>query len=156
MTLAETLLERLNDWRPTGDGRHSQSLDLTELGWSVGLTADHVDTVGGRFWEITLRRAEERPTDLKVWAESVAHRARGLLEPLTVHEIDSTEGVALLRSDSPARRATSLAYYEVRLSANGLATIRRYQYSSEVGKREQVAFALTHEVVAKIVSDLAV
>jgi hypothetical protein len=61
----------------------------------------------------------------------------------------------LLRSTAPSRRGDTLFYYEVLLRGTSGAEVRRYQTKdSSTAPREQVAFALTHEVLAKLVADL--
>jgi len=156
MTLAETLHQKLNDWRPAGEGRHHAVVALDEQGWSASLTADHVDTVGGQFWEVTLQRLGELPpADLKAWAGAIADRVTGLMEPLALYEIDASQGVALLRSESPTQRGGAKLYYEIRLGESHSATVRRYQYAPDAGKRTQIAFALTHESLAKLAGDIA-
>jgi hypothetical protein len=157
MTLAENLLPRLSDWRPAGDGRHSWSEALPALGWTVRLTADKADSLSCLVWELALTRTAEPPAGLtlKGWAAAVAARVAGLMEPLTVHEVDETLGEAVLRSTSPAKRGEALAYYEVRLSGPGKAVVRRFRATTAAPGREQVAFALTHEALAKLAGDIA-
>jgi len=78
------------------------------------------------------------------------------MEPLAVLEVDVMRNEALLRSDTPAERADKLFYYECLLSGTGPATLRRHQNTRLPGSwREQVAFALTHEALAKVAADLA-
>jgi hypothetical protein len=85
----------------------------------------------------------------------VADRATGLLEDLKVVEVDRPRGQALLRSEAPVSRGEDLFYYEVLLTATGAANLRRYSAPNQgPGKREQVAFALTHEALAKLSRDL--
>jgi hypothetical protein len=155
MTPAETLLGRLSEWRPTGEGRHSLSEDLG--GWTAGLTADAADTLGCRAWEFTLARAGDAPAGLTLrgWADAVAGRATGLMEPLKVYEVDESRQEALLRSTAPAKKGEAVLYYEVKLSGLNRAELRRYQASPTPGtKREQVAFTLTHEALAKLAGDV--
>lgn len=156
MTLAETLLPKLNEWRPSGPGRHSWGKAFPEHGWAVSLAADRAETLGCLAWELTVQRtAESAPkVELRPWAERVAGRATGLLEPLRLLEVDDARGEALLRSDAPARKGEELYYYEVKLEAVGRATVRRYQAAQTAGRREQVGFALTHEALAKLADDL--
>ena len=92
MTLAENLLPRLGDWRPAGDGRHSWSEALPAFRWTVRLTADKADSLSCLVWELALTRTGEPPAGLTLrgWAEAVAARVTGLMEPLTVHEVDET------------------------------------------------------------------
>jgi hypothetical protein len=78
------------------------------------------------------------------------------LEPLKVVEVDAVKGEALLRSSEPAQRGDKLFYYEVLLKGTHAAQVRRYQALAEgIGRREQVAFALTQEALTKLVGDLA-
>jgi hypothetical protein len=157
MNLTESLLPRLSEWKPAGAGRHSWSGAIPEAGWTVQLTADKADSLSCLVWELALARAGAAPAGLTLrgWAEGVAARATGLLEPLKLLEVDEARGEAVLRSESPAKRGERLAYYEVRLAGLGRATVRRYTASRAAGGREQVAFALTHEVLAKLAGDIA-
>jgi hypothetical protein len=156
MTPRKTLPEKLSEWRPSGTGRHV--LSSAENGWTVTITADRADTVGCLVWELALARKEPAPAGLtlRTWAEQTAKRVTGLIEPLVVHEVDEARGEALLRSQSPAQRDEHLLYYELLLRGTGLATLRRYQARHAPGShREQVPFGLTHEVLARVASDLA-
>lgn len=157
MTLTESLLPKLSEWRPAGAGRHSLAAAVPEAGWTVTLAADKADSLSCLVWELALARTGEAPEGfaLKAWAEGVAKRATGLLEPLRVLEVDEARGEALLRSESPAQKGAAVAYYEVRLFGTGRAVVRRFQGSRTAGGREQVAFALTHEVLAKLAGDIA-
>lgn len=158
MSLAEAFQASLDSWQPAGDGRHTLARQLPEFGWVVRLDAERVDTVGARVWELTLTRTADAPPGLtlKGWADGVAARATGLMEPLAVLEVDDAAGVALLRSGGPSRRGPDALYYEVRLTGLTEAVVRRFKANVEAGgRREQVAFALTHEVVAKLAGDVA-
>ena len=90
MSLAEVLRESLSNWRAAGDGRHTLTKLLPDHGWAVHLDAERVDTVGALVWELTLGRTTHAPDGLtlKAWADGVAVRATGLLEPLKVLEVD--------------------------------------------------------------------
>ena len=70
MTLAETLLPKLSEWRPAGDGRHSWGSTFPAEGWTVRLTADRADSLACLLWEMSLTRIGEPPADLtlKSWA----------------------------------------------------------------------------------------
>lgn len=153
MSLENTLLEKLADWRP--DGR--QQLIVPGEAWTVVLAADRSDQVGCLLWELTLRRAAAAGPGkpLQAWAERVAGRVTGLLEPLKLLEVDSLRDEALLRSEEPAQRGEKLFYYELLLQGRGEALLRRYHGAHHgQARREQVAFALTHEALAKLVADL--
>jgi hypothetical protein len=108
-------------------------------------------------WELTLTRTGEPPAGLtlKGWAAAIADRTTGLLEPLKLHEVDELRQEAILRSEAPATKGDVLAYYEVRLSGLSTAVVRRFTASKTTPGRTQVAFALTHEVLAKLAGDIA-
>lgn len=157
MTLNEKLLPKLSDWRPVGDGRHSLNAAFPDEGWSVQLAADKADTLSCLLWEVSLARTSEVPAQfsLRDWAARVASRVTGLMEPLRVLEVDDARGEAVLRSDTPAKKGERVAYYEVRLANGTTATVRRFHASRTASGREQVAFAITHEALAKLASDIA-
>jgi hypothetical protein len=153
MTLVATLRERLADWRPHA----REKLTVGEDGWTVELSADCVDRVGCALWELAVRPTAPRPLgDLRGWAGHVAARTTGLLEPLTVLEVDAERACALLRSATPARCDDELQYYELLVQGDGGGTLRRYQ-APRPGqpRREQTPFTLTHEALAKLVGNLS-
>ena len=126
-------------------------------GWAVTLTIDRHDELSSAVWELQLRRVAPAPDEvtLAAWAQGIAGRVTGLLESLAILEIDTERNEALLRSTEPTRRKADRFYYEVLLQGTNLATVRRYQASPNGGRREQVAFVLTHETLAKFIKDLA-
>lgn len=155
MSLAEKLLPRLGEWRPAEAGRHTFA-DAAG-GWAVHLAADKADSLSCLVWELTLTRAGDAPAGLSVreWAAGVADRVAGLLEPLKLYEVDTTRDEAVLRSETPSARGGRLGYYEVHLFGTNKAVVRRFAADKAVPGREQVAFALTHEVLAKLAGDIA-
>lgn len=155
MTLNEAILAKVADWRPSG--RQTILIPDEGAGWTVAVTADRSDEVGCLVWETVARRSAGRPEEaLGAWADRVAGRVTGLLEPLVVVEVDVQRDEAVLRSDAPAQRGEDLFYYEVLLKGVGEAAVRRYHSSHQPGsRREQVPFALTHEALAKLQGDLA-
>jgi hypothetical protein len=155
MTLENTLLAKLAKWRPP-DGRHTLTVPDEAAAWSVSVTADRADVLGCLVWELAVRRTADAPAGetLRAWAGRIAARVVGLLEPLKVHEIDPERNEGVLRSAAPSHRGEYLFYYEVVLQGTGLATVRRYQATHGSGRREQIAFALTHEALAKFAADL--
>jgi hypothetical protein len=157
MSLNEALLGKLADWQPP-EGRQSVHVSDGSTGWGVTLTVERADQLGCLVWELALKRtppASHNGDALAAWAERIAGRATGLLEPLKVVEVDPVRREAVLRSASPVERGEELYYYEVHLYGVGAATLSRYR-SQRLGsaKREQVGFALTHEAVAKLAVDL--
>jgi hypothetical protein len=153
MTLENTLLQKLAEWR-FDNGRQTLTAADPETGWTAAVVADCGDRVGCRVWELNLTRPETPSSaDLKARAERLAGQATGLMEPLRLIEVDAQGDTALLRSASPQKRGEDLYYYEV-LLRSASAGVRRYQSSTKSGTREQVAFPLTHEALAKLGADL--
>jgi hypothetical protein len=152
MTLENMLLEKLSEWKPR-PGRQELHVGDPATGWSVTLTADRSDVLGCLLWEVTLGHATA-VADLAGWANGVANRVSGLLETLKVVEVDSERKAAQLRSEAPLQRGDKRFYYEVVLGGEGSALVRRFQAASNSTHREQVAFAVTHEALAKLVGDV--
>ncbi len=69
--------------------------------------------------------------------------------------IDEARDEAMLRSEKPTRRGESRYYYELMLKGATDARLCRYQASPKGTARKQVTFPITHEALAKVVSDLA-
>ena len=157
MTLAEKLLARVSDWQPAGAGRHSWSTDLEDAGWNVHISADRADSLSCLVWELTLARTADAPAGLtlQAWADGIAKRVGGLMEDLTIYEVDPVTNEAVLRSDAPRARGEKLAYYEIRLHGLTRAVVRRFTAAKPKPGREQIAFALTHEVLARLAEDIA-
>ena len=156
MTLENMLMEKLAEWHPPA-GHHTLTVPDEAAGWAVSVTADRCDVLGCLVWELAVRRTADAPAGEKLhaWADRIAARVTGLLESLKVHEIDIERNEGLLRSTAPLQRGESLFYYEAVLHGTAAATVRRYQ-AAHLGtsRREQVAFALTHETLAKLAADL--
>ena len=85
----------------------------------------------------------------------LARRVTGLLEPLRLIEVDAARAEALLRSEKPAARGDELYYYELLLRGEHSSTLRRYKATRTGSRRETVPYALTHEAIAKLATDLA-
>lgn len=153
MTLTESLLQSLSS--NTERGRHT--LSVRAPGWDVQVLAERGDTLAAAVRELVLERTGDAPADLTLrgWAEGAASRVVGLLEPLKVLEVDDGRGEALLRSTAPAKKGEQVSYYEVKLVGTTRAEVRRFTASRAASGREQIAFALTHEVLAKLAGDIA-
>ena len=153
MTLENKLLQKLAETKSVGE-RHE--LTISAGAWTAHLTYDRRDELSGRLWEVALHRNRAACGDLQGWADRVAKRVAGLMEPLKVVEVDAIKQQALLRSAPPTVKGEDLFYYEILLRGTANATVRRFQGSQQVSKkREQTAFALTHESLAKLVTDVA-
>jgi hypothetical protein len=152
MTLASIVRQKLSD-TPAADERHELSASDPAGAWVVYLTADRRDAWTTVAWELSLRRAAGGG-DVVAWAQRIAERTSGLLEPLRVVEIDAPNNQALVRSEPPSERDGKLCYYEVLLRGASSALVRRFQGTHASGKREQVSFALTNEVLSNWIGDL--
>ena len=160
MNLAEILQQKLSEWRPAGEGRHSWAETFPDRGWAVRVEADRTDTLGCQVWEVVCDRVAA-PADtsltLSAWAARIADSVGGFSDKLKVVEIDDLQSAALLRSDRPVARGTDLLYFEVRLTGLGRATVRRFKADHTTGtRREQIPYVVTHEGLAKMVTDIAV
>ncbi len=148
------LMEKLSDLK-TASGP-----SLIELpGWTLNLENVQADSLSCRAQSLTLRsnRYEDNLSNaqVKVWANSIAQKVTGLLEPLRVLEVDETVATALLRSDKPSAKSDEVMYYEVILKAERTATLQRYRgYTQATKPRVQIPFTVTHEVLAKFVEDV--
>jgi hypothetical protein len=155
MSLNELVLEKLAEWRPD-TGRQTLVVSEPHSNTTVSITADRSDVVGAQLWDVTFRRPLTLDAaGLKTWGEKIVGRATGLLEPLRLLEIDAERKTAVLRSQSPTQRGENYLYYEVLLHGTGTAQVLRYQAPQKAeGRRQQIAFTLTHETLAKLVSDI--
>lgn len=152
MSLESTLLRKLAETKPNAD---RQELTVSEGAWTAHLTLERRDELSGRLWEAAVHRRGAGTDTVATWAERIAGRVVGLLEPLKVVEVDAVKQEALLRSKAPTARGDDVFYYEIHLRGLTSAVLRRYQASLQVGtKRAQIAFALTNESLAKLVGDL--
>jgi len=156
MTLDEMLLQKLADWRPDS-ARQPLEIDDPASGWKVAVAAECVDTLGCRLREVVLTRTTPLAAvdSLADQAGHIAGRVVGLLEPLCLIEVDGEHHLAQLRSQPPARRGSSVQYYEVLRHADGTTRLGRYEAGPTAGKRQAVGFTLTHEALAKVVCNLA-
>ena len=159
MMLSENLLRKLGEQRPTSPGRQTLTHQDEASGWTVVLTTEQADALSSRLWEATLQPTAPVALDataLRQKAEAIASRVSGLMEPLRLVECDATRLEAILRSDEPTVRGGKRGHYELHLDRQRRATLRRFQAECEpAAKREQVPFALTHEVLGHFMDDLA-
>ena len=152
MNLENKLLQKLAETKPVGE-RHE--LTISEGAWTAHLTYDRRDEMSGRLWEAALHRNSAADGNLQAWAGHIVQRVSGLMESLKIVEVDAVKQHALLRSAAPSVKGENLFYYEILLRGTANATIQRFQGSQLPAKRrEQVAFALTHETLAKLAADV--
>jgi len=152
MTLAKIVQQKLSDTSADGQ-RHEFTAADEAGGWNLFLTAERRDQWTTEAWEMSLRR-DVSSGNVATWAQAIAERSTGLLEPLGVVELDQAHDRALLRSAPPTERDGMILYYEVVLQGTTSALARRFEGTHASGKRDQIAFALTNEVLAKWIGDL--
>jgi hypothetical protein len=150
------LTAKLADFPPGTTGL--RTIDLP--GWTLFLDIDLADTLGVRLHSLKmvpgLGEKLFPPATIHQAAECLSRQATGLLEPLCLLEMDTTRPEALLRSTQPAQRAErERHYYEVRLSGDGCCNLHRYAgLRHEDHRRDAIAFTLTHDALAKFVTDV--
>lgn len=156
MNFGEKILARLADWRPPVGAGASITVPDEAAGWTFTVESNRNDELGCLVREIGWSRttAASAPADLQDWANTMAARLSGVLEAVEVIEVDPARKEAVLRSARVTRRGSSILYYEVLLRGTQSATLRRYQAAHEAKPREQVAFALTHEAIARLADDV--
>lgn len=150
MTLGEMLQQKL-----VSSGNQPQTLSVQgPLGERVEVEVEANDSLGCRLRSVRVQQAGDHREPLPQWAQRVAHQASGLLEPLSVHEIDVQRGEARLRSQKPAHKNEEVHYYEALLHSSGTASLHRFRACSDPHQpRQPIPFTLTHEVVGKLVDD---
>lgn len=155
MTSQEIILQKLAEWRPTGE-RGTLSLFEPSDAWTALVTADRNDELGCLVWEARLERKDEaRPgATLGGWADHCTSQAVGLLEPFALIELDTARDEALLRSQKPSVRGESIYYHELLLHGTRWAELRRYQAAHQHTRRQQQAFPITHEALALLLTSL--
>jgi len=154
MSLVKTVREKLAEL-PAFAERRDVGIQAEGSPWTVSVSLERHDEIGCLVWELALRRPAPAKGDLGAWATAIADRVTGLLESLKVIEIDPERQEAQVRSEHPSQREDRLFYYEVVLRSTTEAVVRRFMGGSHGHKREQVAFALTHEALAKLVGDIS-
>lgn len=158
MTLEETVHQKVSSWRPNSEGKHSLAIKDETSSWRVRLTADRQDDLSCSLWELSLERPGAKAGNiqsLRDWAESIVKRTSGHFEPLQLIEVDAERREALLRSKTPTCRQDESFYFEVILKGDREAQLRRYRAAIPGDRREQVAFTLTHEAIAKLAGEMS-
>ncbi len=152
MTLAKAVRRKLSE-TPPADERHEFMVADEASGWGLYLTAERRDAWSTVAREMTVRRAPVQG-DVAAWAQHIAQGTSGLLESVRVVEVDIPHDRALLRSTAPSEKDGKISYYEVILQGKWSAVVRRYEGAFTSGKREQIPFVLTNEVLTNWVDTL--
>lgn len=156
MTLENTVVQKVAEWRPESKDRQTLAVHDEKSGWTLNLCAENNGEVGCLVWELALRAGKPaQGVTLRNWAEGIAAGASPLFDNLKVIEVDELSNQAMLRG-APKRKGEVLTYFEVILKGATEAQVRRYTAKQEVNRhREQIAFAMTHEGLARSVAELA-
>ncbi len=120
----------------------------------VRVRAQQVDEIGARLDEVEAESPPLGPGGAERWAREFAERARYLLEPLDVIEVDKQENEAIARSNPPDRSGDAIDYYEAHVSGTGRAVVRRYRYDRQNRTRQQTPMDLSHEQIRRLVDDI--
>jgi hypothetical protein len=155
MTLEKKLLQKVPDWRPTPHERATLTVATDDGVWNARLTVDRCEELSAALWELKLERGSRSLAltldQLENWAEAVV-QGSGVIDPLAIVEVDRNRGRAQLRSAAPSERDGQRSYFEILLSKNGQADVRRYRAGQT--DREQIIFVMTHENLARLAGHL--
>jgi len=94
--------------------------------------------------------------ELENRAVKLCEKVNYLSDELDVIEIDSTTGVALLRSKIEKRGASNptIHFFELRLDCDKSISVKRYSHNSKTKLKTSQSFNLAREVTAKLVDHL--
>jgi hypothetical protein len=152
----ELILEKLANWH-TG-GRDPVNLTIALGDWEIKIAAHESEAISARVWEIHAcsKSEPERLESAEDWARAIVGRVTSLPDKLCLVENDPASRQALLRSQAPGRPGDeSVRYFEVRLTGTTEMRLKRFEAQRESGQqRKQVSFAITHEVLAKVITEL--
>jgi hypothetical protein len=154
MSHTNSLMKTLNELKASGAFPQRLLMRDPSVAATVEMDVHKLDSLS---IQLSLLRVSPEATTkvvLKEKAADLALRITGLLEKLSVIEIDDNRGEALLRSNSPAVNEEERLYYELIADRQGTATLHRYQGSMLNSKRKEVPFILTREALAKLITDL--
>ena len=154
MSHTNSLMKTLNELKPSGAFPQRLLMRDPSVAATIEMDVHKLDSLSIQL--SMLRVSPEAPSKvaLKDKAADLAQRITGLLEKLSVIEIDDDRGEALLRSNSPVVNDEQRLYYELIAQRQGTTTLNRYQGSMLRSNRKEVPFILTREAMAKLITDL--
>ncbi|MFO0863051.1 MAG: hypothetical protein U0744_00050 [Gemmataceae bacterium] len=151
MTLENQVLEKLADAGPSATPR---TITAQEGPWTIEIHAQKSDEFSVMIDSVEVRR-DAPAGDAKSWADGIASRPSGLLEPLRLLEADKGKNEAIVRSSKPQTKGDEVRYYEVHVQGAEKAEVHRYKASKQPGAaREPTPFPMTHEAVGKLAHGL--
>jgi hypothetical protein len=152
MTLENQVLEKLAD---AGSSTNPQKITAQEGPWTIEIHAQKSDEFSVMIDSVEVRHDAPGDGNAKSWAEGIASRPSGLLEPLRLLEADKGKNEAVIRSAKPHAKGDEVRYYEVHVQGTEKAELHRYKASKQPGvQRETIPFPMTHEAVGKLASGI--
>ena len=152
----ELILEKLGNWH--ADGRDPVNLTIALGNWEVRISAHESEAIGARVWEVhaSSKSPPQSSKSAHEWAKAIVSRVTSLPEKLCLVENDLASQQALLRSAIPTQAGDEgVRYFELRLTGTTEMRLKRYQAQRDPGQpRKQISFAITHEALAKLITDL--
>jgi hypothetical protein len=152
----ELIREKLANWHAAG--RDPVNLTIADGTWEVRIAAHESEAIAARVWEIqaSSRRAPRHLKNSEDWAKAIVDRVTSLPERLCLIEHDPLSRQALLRSAVPGPAGDEgVRYFEVRLTRTTEVRLKRFEARRDPSQqRKQVSFAITHEALAKLITDL--
>lgn len=93
--------------------------------------------------------------ELKKTASRLSAKLTYLLEPISPIETDAQGCVVQMRSNPPHKDTDRTSYYELLVARSGELSLCRYLRTAGGTQRDLIAAQVTHEVLSRLVSDLA-
>lgn len=166
MNLGQKFLETLHAVRrkenlPNAEADNGYVIEAEIDGMRVAAEIQDFDKFSCILKTLAVRRTQAPPanTALKKFLQRQAaeceRRIAYLLENFRLVEVDEENYLAQVRSATPHQKHDEKFYYEVLLQHGLGATFARYRMALEAENRERVACHLTHEVLERLVDDLA-
>lgn len=141
----------------SGPGVQTASWDDGQ-GVEVSVDFTTVDTLSCALNDLRINKSSLRgatDAELQAWAGEVVRRVTYLLEPLAVLEYDAASQSVLVRSQPPTQTPDAIMYYEAVVGAPGHLSLKRYSAPKSDPGRQTVDLQMTHEVLRRLVEDLA-
>jgi hypothetical protein len=132
-------------------------LDLRAAGDRLTAELLSIDTLACEFSHLTLHTdglAGASSERLQAVAKTLSQRLTYLLEPIAPIETDAEGCTVQMRSSPPQRGDDGACYYELLVRRGGELDLRRWKKAAS-GARTPLTAAVTREVFARLVDDLA-
>jgi hypothetical protein len=157
MKLGQKAMGKIVQWGAFTDDRRSLRLESDRFSIVAEVTA--ADKLSCSLSQLRLELhppAQLSQEQLRAWGQRIASRVRYLLEAIETVELDATQGRLLLRSTPPERKpAGTVLYYELMLQSSGRFQLERHCYHPEQRSRSLESIHCTHELLEKLIDDVA-